>query len=472
MSATIKYITIARKIIADIETGHIEANSKLPSLRIFCQLHHISMTTALACYRYLEQHGYVLAEYKKGYYVQPLLLEKNTINFPAFQSTVLSNITRPKLRVAEMGKSSLAIAQLDAKLIDDSLLKRSLKAITRQTDFTLNYDEVQGNSQLRHQLSTHFTKQGFLCPHEELVITHGCLDAVLMALECVSKPGDVIAITSPCYSGLLDLLAILDRAILEIPSTANGIELVQLEKAMQANNVTACLLTANHQNPTGHSLSNQQKQDVVELATQYKIPIIEDDVFREMSHKRTIPLPLKYFDQQGWVLWCSSVSKTLAPGLRIGWCLPGRFKDNFIQQRLIRTLGHNQPIQLALADYIAKGYYQTHIQKVNRALAAHCANYIEFLHHNLPEGAEVYSPTGGLVLWIKMLKVNTEKLTTLLLAHDIHIRPGNLFSTTKLYQDSVRLNIGQIPSEHIYAQLGLLCKLAQCETCQLDVQPD
>jgi len=467
MSTTPKYITIAQQIIASIDMGHIEANSKLPSLRIFCQLHHISMTTALACYRYLEQHGYVIAEYKKGYYVQPPSPEKNIINFPIFQSTVTTNITRRELRVAEMGKYSLATAQLDAKLIDDTLLKRSLKAITKLTNFTLNYDEAQGNSQLRHQLSKHFNGQGFLCPHEELVITHGCLDAVLMALECVSKPGDVIAITSPCYSGLLDLLAILDRAILEIPSTANGIELVQLEQAMKANKISACLLTANHQNPTGHSLSNQQKQEVVKLATQYSIPIIEDDVFRELSHQQSIPLPLKYFDQQGWVIWCSSASKTLAPGLRIGWCLPGRFKNKFIQQRMARTLGHNQPLQLALADYIANGYYDTHIKKINRTLAVHCSDYIEFLHLNLPKGSEVFTPNGGLVLWIRLLNVNSEKLTTMLLTHGVHIRPGNLFSTTELYQDCVRLNIGQIPSKYIYSQLSLICELAKCETSAL-----
>jgi DNA-binding transcriptional MocR family regulator len=464
MSTTVKYIAIARQVIVNIEQGHLEANSKLPSLRTFCQLHHISMTTALACYRYLEQHGYVIAEYKKGYYVQAPSFKKNVINFPSFQSTVTTNITRQELLVAEKDKFSLATAQLDAKLIDENLLKRSLKAITKQADFALHYDEVQGSERLRHKLSQHFNKQGFLCPHDELVITHGCLDAVLIALECVSKPADVIAITSPCYSGLIDLLAILNRSILEIPSTANGIELVQLEQAMKENKITACLLTANHQNPTGHSLSNQQKQEVVRLATMYSIPIIEDDVFRELSHQRTIPLPLKYFDQEGWVIWCSSISKTLAPGLRLGWCLPGRFKNTFIQQRMVRTLGHNMPIQLALADYISNGYYETHIKRVNRALAVHCADYIEFLHHNLPPLSEVFIPSGGLVLWVKIPNVNTDKLAVMLQKQHVHIKPGNLFSTTSLYQDCLRLNIGQIPNKQIYSQLDLLCKLAQCET--------
>lgn len=471
MSDSAKYINIARQVITKIEKGQIEANSKLPSLRTFCQLHHISMTTALACYRYLEQHDYVTAEYKKGYFVQTPYAKKNSVSsptFPTFQSTVTTNVLRSELQLESITEYSFATAQLDAKLMDDQLLKRSIKAATKQTDFRLNYDETQGSKRLRKQLSKYFNSQGFTCSYKELVITHGCLDAVLIALECVSKPGDVIAITSPCYSGLLDLLAILGRSILEIPSTANGIELEQLELAMKTKKVTACLLTANHQNPTGHSLSNQQKQKLVTLASQHQIPIIEDDVYREMSHQRTMPLPMKYFDQQGWVMWCSSVSKTLAAGLRVGWCLPGRFQQQFTQQRMIRTLGHNQPIQLALADYIGKGYYTTHIKKVNRALALHCSEYIKYLQHNLPKQSEVFTPNGGLVLWIKIPSVNTEKLTAELYKQGIHIKPGNLFSTTALYQDCIRLNIGLVPNEQIYLQLALLCKLVRNEFTEPD----
>ena len=464
MNNTAKYIQIARQIIVNIEKGQIKANSKLPSLRTVCQLHQISMTTALACYRYLEQHGYVTAEYKKGYFVQTSSAQKHVVNFPSFQSTVTTSISRPALQLDSLSEYSLATAQLDPKLMDDKLLKRSIKAMTKQVDFKLNYDEIKGNTRLRKQLSKHFNRQGFSCPWEELVITHGCLDAVLIALECVSKPGDIIAITSPCYSGLLDLLAILDRSIFEIPSTENGMELAQLEQAMKTKKITACLLTANHQNPTGHSLNNQQKQDLVALATQHQIPIIEDDVYREMSHQRAIPLPMKYFDQQGWVIWCSSVSKTLAPGLRVGWCLPGRFQNKFIHQRMVRTLGHNQPIQLALADYIGNGYYATHLKKINRALAVHCSDYIDFLQHNLPDQSELHTPNGGLVLWLKIPHVNTEKLAAMLSVQRVYVKPGNLFSTTKLYQDCLRLNIGQIPNEQIYSQLALLCQLAHYET--------
>ncbi|MBU3018094.1 PLP-dependent aminotransferase family protein [Paraglaciecola agarilytica] len=459
-----KYIHIAKRIIEQIEREHILTGAKMPSLRQFCELHNISMTTALACYRYLEKFDYLSAEYKKGYYVQrpfvvPQPIRRQT--FPLFKTKVCNTDKRPDQRPITESDYSLATAQLDATLIDRASLARCLKAVTKDADFTLLYDEINGSLALRTQLSQHFATQGFTVTEEELVITNGCLDAVLIALESVSQTGDVIAVSSPCYSGLLDILATLGRAVIEIPSTETGMDLVQLESALITQKVKACLFTANHQNPTGHSLGNEQKQAIAELASKYQVPIIEDDVFRELSHQRTIPLPIKYYDQQGWVIWCSSVSKTLAPGLRIGWSVAGKFTDKFIRQRQARTLGVNQPIQLALARYISKGYYATHINKVNRALRTNSDQYIAFLHAHLPTHADVYAPSGGLVLWLTLPEVDTQALADELSEKGVYVKAGAQFSSTRLYNDCLRINMGNLASCEIYAQLKLLCKLAR-----------
>jgi DNA-binding transcriptional MocR family regulator len=466
MNSPVKYRSLAQQIIDRIEKKQLIVNTKLPSLRTFCHVHQISMTTALACYRYLEQRGYLCAESKKGYYVQKPSTPNSKAKFPTFQSTICSTVGKKVFSGDAIPQHSLAMAQLDANLMDYERLKRSFKSITNHCDFNLNYDENQGSSQLRNQLSQHFTKQGFACLAEDLVITNGCLDAVLIALECVSKAGDVIVVSSPCYSGLLDILTLLDRSILEIPSTAKGLDIEQLEQALKSKKISACLLTANHQNPTGHSLSNEQKQKIVELASHYEIPIIEDDVFRELSHQKTVPLPMKYFDQHGWVLWCSSVSKTLAPGIRLGWCLPGRFKDIYTNQRKIRTLGHNQPMQLALADYIGNGYYSSHLKKVNRILSIHCAEYVDYLQQQLPEQTDIFAPHGGLVLWIRIPNINSEKLTKVLFNQGVYIKQGNLFSTTVLYQDCIRINMGLIPEQKIYSQLKLISQAVQSQLQQ------
>ena len=463
---TAKYIQIATQLMGKIEQQLIDNGAKMPSLRSFCQLHNISMTTALACYRYLEKRDYLTPEYKKGYYVQrPVRLEGSGIKrhtFPVFKSAVCSMDKRPEQRPVVDSDYSLATAQLDAQLIDRNALAKCIKSVTKQVDFNLLYDETSGNIVLREQLSDHFTQQGFAVSADELVITNGCLDAVLISLETVSQPGDVIAVSSPCYSGLLDILTTLGRAVIEIPSTEHGMDLVQLENTLKNTDVKACLFTANHQNPTGHSLSHQQKRAIAEMGAKFRVPIIEDDVFRELSHQRTVPLPIKHYDQHGWVMWCASVSKTLAPGLRIGWCLPGRFTNKFIQQRMIRTLGVNQPIQLALAQYIAKGYYTTHLNKVNRALRDISAQYITFLQANLPPLAHVFAPSGGLVLWLTLPKVNTQKLAASLAQQNVYVKTGNLFSTTTLYKDCLRINMGNIPNQSIFTQLRLLCQLA-CE---------
>ncbi len=458
---TAKYILIAKKIISDVDDGHLQINSQLPSLRMFSKLHSISMTTAIACYRYLEKSGYAVSEEKKGFYIQQPLALSTHIDFPKFTTRISTLFTRPQAEIElnETDSCSFGTAQIDEPLVDYQMLKRSIRAATKLSDFNVNYDQIQGNIRLRTVLSKLIAKQGLPNSVSDLTITYGCLDAVLIALECVSNPDDVIAVCSPCYSGLLDILSVLNRSILEIPSTENGLDLQQLEQAIKVGKVKACLLTANYQNPTGHSITYQQKQTIAQLANTYQIPIIEDDVYRELSHQRETPLPIKYFDEGDWVIWCSSISKTLAPGFRVGWCLPGRYKAQFIQQRKIRTLGHNTPIQLALADHISSGYYQTHLKKVNRALSSHCHFYLTYLKHKLPKNANILTPAGGLVLWINIPNLNADSLSMKLAKTGVYIKSGNLFSTTDMYRDCFRINLGKIPTPKTIEQLDILCNL-------------
>jgi DNA-binding transcriptional MocR family regulator len=458
MAVTSKYLQIAQKLIADIESAHLAMNEKLPSLRAIMTLHDVSMTTAIACYRHMEKIGYAIAEDKKGFFVQRPYSAKYTSTFPQFKSSITNVHARRLESFTDISIDSLATAKLDTRLIDNAIITRSIQAATKKSNFTLNYENPQGNSQLRSQLSNHFNQQGFISHPDELVITNGCLDAVVSALEIVSKPGDVIIVSSPCYSGLLDILSLLERAIIEIPSTEEGIDLEQLCHVVEHKKVAACILTANHQNPTGHSINNEQKKLIAQLAAKYELPIIEDDVFRELAHQKNIPLPIKYYDDAGWVLWCSSFSKTLAPGLRLGWCKPGRFLEKYVKLRKIKTLGVNQPIQAAMTDYLEKGHYSRHLKKINKELSLHSRAYIEFLERHLPKNSKIYLPKGGLTLWICLPGVDTRKLSLTLTKKEVYTQHGSSFSTTDLYQDCLRLNIGLIPDDRLFTQLEVISK--------------
>ena len=463
-----KYQSIAREFIQDIDSGKLPLNTKLPSLRSLTNLHGISMTTALACYRYLEQQGYAIAQSQRGFYSQKPFGSATPRAFPQFECQVASKSKHIKRQV--INGDTLGTAQLDSRLTDHSFLKKSFLSTVKSGVFNLNYDNPQGNLLLRQQLAEHFTQQGFTSHFDELIITNGCLDAVSMALEATTAPGDTVAVTSPCYSGLLDLLCMMDRNILEVPSTAEGVDLCQLEHALSQGRISACLLTANHQNPSGHCLSETQKVALAELAERFRIPIIEDDIFREVSHNNAIPLPVKHYDRNEWVIWCGSFSKTVAPGIRLGWCKGGRFNDKLLLLRRTRTLGVSLPVQQVMADYLAKGHYKRHLKFINRQLACHLCEYMTFLQIHMQHHCEVYRPSGGMVLWVKFPGIDGEKLAAALEKQNIYVKPGSHFSTTSLYREFIRINIGKQPDKATQGQLKTLCKYitTQKHLLQLD----
>ena len=460
MTKESKYLKLAQQLITDIKNGLIKEGEKLPSLRNMMSLHGISLTTALAAYRYLEQQGFAIAENKKGYFATSPLVDKKDIQFPNFACQV-TQLKEPQFTNNVLSQDTLATAKIDEQLIDLNLIKKSFSSALKNSSLKLSYQDAQGNRELRKYLAAHFKQQGLFLSSDQLVITHGCLDAITIALETITKPNDVIAITSPCYSGLLDILRSLDRAVIEIPSTKDGLNLSVLKTLMSSKQINACLFTANFQNPTGHSLTNTQKKELASLASQYEIPIVEDDVFRELSHNALPSLPIKYYDQTGWVLWCSSLSKTLAPGLRIGWCSPGRYTQSYIGLRKTKTLGVNEPIQLAIADYLAKGHYQRYLKRINKTLALHVNYYVSYLSRNLPSCTTIYYPDGGLVLWVQINNLDSRKLTSILTKQEVFIQPGHIFSSTALYNDCFRINIGLIPSEKIKLQLDIIIKAVE-----------
>lgn len=468
MKAQARYLSIAESYIEKIDGGHITIGDKLPSLRNLCKINSISMTTALRCYRHLEQVNYLVAEDKKGFYASAPHKLLSKIHFPTFAGQVVSLTTRAKSLASEQTLQSFSRAQPDPDLLDSDALSKCFRAVLRQPTLCFAYDHPQGHQDLRQALTNHFKQQSMCFQADDLVITQGCLDAVTLALETVTNTDDIVVVASPCYSGLLDLLALLNRKVLELPSTQEGLDLEILSQAIQKYPVKALLLSANHQNPTGHNLCSDQKKALLALAEQHQLPIIEDDVFREVSYHNAPPHPLKYFDSKGLVLWCSSVSKTLAPGLRVGWCHPGKFKQPYTKQRQTRSLGNNTITQVALANYINTGGYKRHLKKLNRHISEHLSIYVRALTEQLPEDTEIYAPMGGLVLWIRVPGLDADLLASKAAEQNILIKYGTQFSSTDNYRDCFRMNIGQIPTQKVLSQLTPLCELVYI--CKLNNQ--
>ncbi|WP_444921714.1 PLP-dependent aminotransferase family protein [Microbulbifer sp. CnH-101-G] len=450
-----RYKSLADRLIDDVRLGRVQAGQKLPSLRQLAQQNEVSMTTALNCYRYLEEIGWVQARPQSGFYVRQPLIVGTLPELPTFASQATAPSTGgPSYSVLP---GPLGITQLAAELQPVYGLERSLRRATRsQGERVCLYPDVQGELPLRRSLSEHFGSSGFHFQASELVIANGCLDAVRTALEVTTRPGDAVAISSPCYSGLLQLLARMRRNVVEIPSTAEGLNLHQLELQMQKRSISAGLFTCSHMNPTGISLNVAQKQQLAELANKYRIPIIEDDIYHELDHRGTPPLPVCHWDKGGYLLWCGSISKTLSAGYRLGWCLPGRYLSDYRHQRQCESLGVNSPLQLGLADFVASGQYAKHLSALRPRLVEQVAQYRNFLTDRLPFGARISAPAGGLVLWLQIPGLNEQLFACLAQEQGLDIRTGSCFSTLNYYKDCLRVNCGFPMKDKIgeYSQAG------------------
>jgi DNA-binding transcriptional MocR family regulator len=462
------YESVAEIMIENIEAGRLPPGSRLPALRVLAKQHSISMTTATKSYTYMEEMGWIFSQPQSGFFVAKRSSKIEHPETPGFEGERRD----PRNHGPTSGYSPnvkffspLGTSMISPELLPTIELQRTIKRSTsRAKELLHQYPEPQGGLGLRTALSNHFSKEHFSFLNSELVITNGCIDAIRIAIETISKAGDTIAISSPCFSGLLDLLAVLSRRIIEIPSNEEGIDLEQLEKHMQNNDIVAGLFNTSHMNPAGTSLSNQQKQRLVQMANEYKIPIIEDDVYIELSHHGKPPLPAKYWDKNGYILWCGSVSKTLAAGLRIGWCLPGRYLQDYLRQHKITGLGVNGLIQASIAEFINTGGYRTHINKVRLKLSKHVHSYQKYLIENLPNNARVSTPDGGIVLWVQIPGLDAVELEQQAKAQQVDIRSGSSFSTHLFYKDCFRVNFGwplqkSTESSSAYQQIKNLCQL-------------
>ncbi|WP_445357763.1 PLP-dependent aminotransferase family protein [Microbulbifer sp. ANSA002] len=436
-----RYKILAKQFIDDVQQKRVQPGQRLPSLRSFATQQEVSLTTAVNCYRYLEELGWVRSRPKSGFFAsEPLVSTTRNQSAITKPSNDLTKFPKRRL-LTNSGPLGISLPAID--LLPTEALQRSMyRSIRDQGNKVHFYPDPLGEPHLRQALSRHFSNSGFNFSEHEIVISNGCLDAVRIAVEVTTKPGDTVAVCSPCFTTLIHLLVKLRRKVLEIPLTESGIDLEQLEQHMYMRTINAGLFNCSNINPTGISLCKSQKQKLASLATQYQIPIIEDDIYIELSHQPNLPLPAYHWDQEGYVLWCSSVSKTLIAGYRVGWCLPGRYLERYQDRLLHENLGISSPTQLALADFISSGQYARHINSLRSNLHQQVQEYRQYLIKNLPRNIRVSSPEGGLVLWVQVPGLNTEDMANKLLEMGIDLYFGKEFSTNDLYHDYFRINCG------------------------------
>jgi DNA-binding transcriptional MocR family regulator len=349
-------------------------------------------------------------------------------------------------------------------------LQRLARSVARTARFIRPQDVTaslsRGDATLREQIGLRYLGLGMSPPPEELVITHGALEALNLCLAAVARPGDLIAVESPGFYASLQALERLNMRALEIPvHPKNGLDLAALAEALKNHPVKACWFMTGLQNPTGASLSEDGKRELVALLARLEVPLIEDDVYLDLHFGSRTPLPAKAFDTQGLVMHCSSFSKTLAPGYRVGWVSAGRYAQQVERLKLMTTLTPSLPAQAAVADYLQRGGYDKHLRRLRHQLEQQKASLLAALGRHLPSGVRVSQPDGGYFLWVEFPRgFDTLALHQAALAQGISVAPGPMFSARRQFRHCLRLNFGHPWDARTEAAVQTLGRLAAALT--------
>ncbi len=463
---TFQYQALAQQIAQKIYSGELIVGQKLSSLRQFAELQSISLNTAKSCYELLEAQGLIYVKEKSGYFVQSQQKAQQIAvpNHPDFTSRPreISNLDL-QIQIHEASANNrmihLGSIQLSPNFVPVEALRRSIQRALKHCkpeDFL--YNNRQGHPQLREALSAHWAEDGFYIAKDDIYISNGCMPALSIMVQNVSHEGDSIIVPTPNYNGQLQLLALLNRKIFEIPANTDGFDLERLEQAMQNSGAKVCLLTANFQNPLGFCLTNAEKEKIAQLAAKYQCYVIEDDIYAECSFNAKRPLPIKYWDQEGYVIYCSSISKSLSPAYRVGWfCLPPRLQ-HLHAKLMLQNVSVNTPLQLGLADLIFSRAYRQHLTELRPKLMAQVEQYRQFIHDAFYDvDIRLNQPQGSYALWLQF----PEQVDSLALyyhaqKHSINIVPGLIFGEDNRYNNCIRLNAGHELSDEIKDALVLL----------------
>lgn len=448
------YQALAGELAALIERGGLPARQRLPSVRRLAAQRGVSITTAVATLRNLEERGLIEARPKSGYYVAARrvpLPEPAAVALP--KRARLVGMPAMLKRLADAGMSPqvarLGQAVPDPRLFPQAALRASLREAVRRAPLQLvDYPlRASGSMALREGIARHYASFGASLDADELIITNGCMEALTLAVQAVVPRGGTIAVESPTYYGFLQIAEHLGVKVIEIPAhPRDGFSVAALRELLQgtaARELHACALTPNFSNPTGSLMSERDKRALVRLCAEADIALIEDDVYGDLPFDGTRPLPCKAFDRDGRVLLCSSFSKTLAPGARIGFVAPGRYRDT-MRAAKNRLSGATALLsQHMLSEYLARGRYARHLRKLQQVFAAQVEQVSEAVQAHFPQGTRLSRPQGGFVLWVELpAGVDTLVLHEAANRKGADFVPGVLFSVSGRYNNFLRLSCG------------------------------
>jgi DNA-binding transcriptional MocR family regulator len=446
------YTALADEISQQVRAGVLRAGERLPSVRALSATRSISQSTVMQAYYLLEDRGLISTRPRSGYYVNaqprgPLarpasvapLLEPTTVAVEDLLLQVLQQVRDPAL-------VPLGSAFPSPLLYPLPKLAQQLGAAARRLDPRHIAEGLPpGHLELRRHIARRYMECGAVVGIDDVVVTSGAAEALLLCLHVATRPGDVVAVEAPAFYATLQAIQSMGRRAVCIPACpTQGMDLAALARAIATQQVRAVCAMPNFQNPTGALMPVEAKRELVALLARHEIPLIEDDAYAELYFGRERPPPAKAFDKLGLVLHCGSFSKCLAPGYRIGWAAAGRYSEALQRQKFLFTISTNVIAQAAVAEFVKYGGYELHLRRLRSALQSQRDSLLRAITRYLPPQTRVSRPDGGYFVWLELPPGSVDALQLLrqCQADGLSLAPGPLFAARGHCERYLRLNFG------------------------------
>jgi GntR family transcriptional regulator / MocR family aminotransferase len=450
-----------------ILSGSLAPETRLPASRQLARDLGVNRITVENAYSELEADGLVFSRVGSGTYVlppnplPPVSKSNPDVSWPFWQQSLQARDTVTKLGAAEeMLKAAghpnpinFASGISDTRQFPADEFRKVLQTIMRRDGIeALGYGERNGYAPLREGIAHILASQGLQARPENVLITAGSQQAISLVSQVILKPGDVILVESPTYSIAMELFRTLGFQIVGIPMDNQGMQVEKLEKLLQQHHPKLIYTIPNFHNPTGTCLNSARRRQLIVLADRYNIPILEDDFVGDLRYDGRAQPSLKALDPGGQVIYVSTFSKMLMPGLRVGFLVAdGPVYDSLLGLKRLSDLATSTLIQRALEAYVTVGRYQAYLRRSCQVFLKRRDAMLEAIDRYLPAGVSFDPPQGGLFLWLRLPEnLSSDELLPLACEEGVAFAPGNnFFPEGSGGQDWMRLNFVSQPVEEI-----------------------
>ncbi len=439
-----------------IQTGKLQPEEKLPSIRTLSDNLKVNKLTVIEAYSILEAAGLIYARQGAGYFVNQIASSDFSLRstFAPAQQVIISE---GGSSFFEQYTASLQ-AQHHPGIIDfssgfprnpgiDNLQRIAKRAITKSMDSLFKYDFPEGQFILRQQIAQMLIQQGLEVAPEELIITSGSEQALWLAMNYYLKPGDWAIVETPTYHGVLGILENFGVKVIGIPMTAGGMNLELLEVYLKSHRPKLIYTISTLHNPTGITTSQAHRQELLALAQQYQCPILEDNAYEGLNFEQ-VPAPIKALDTSDLVIYVRTFSKTLMPGLRVGYMVvTGEHHRHLVKQKALHDMHVSTVSQAIVSEFLASGHYRRHLNRLRTTNLQSRNTMLLSLERYFPDAIAWTIPKGGFFLWAQLPDyLPIQEICREALAQNLLVANGAAFFPGRGYP-AIRLNFSHQPEE-------------------------